>query len=116
MDDPSATILLKLAVVFLLVLTNGVFVAAEFAVVSVRRSRIEALVAQGNRRARNVVRIMEDVRAFISAVQFGITVASLALGSIGEETFAQMFQPVLAKIIPGNFGPALASHSIATAM
>ena len=116
MDDPSATILLKLAVVFLLVLTNGVFVAAEFAVVSVRRSRIEALVAQGNRRARTVTRILEDVRAFISAVQFGITVASLALGWIGEETFAQMFHPVLDQIIPGSFGPTVAAHSIATAL
>jgi putative hemolysin len=95
MDEPSAgSILLKLATVMVLVLANGFFVAAEFAIVSVRRSRIEALAVQGNKRARTVLRSMDDVRAFISAVQFGITVASLVLGWLGEETFAPLFQPL----------------------
>jgi CBS domain containing-hemolysin-like protein len=117
MDEPSASsILLKLATVILLVLANGFFVAAEFAIVSVRRSRIEALVAQGNRRARTVLHALEDVRAFISAVQFGITVASLVLGWLGEETFARVFQPPLERIIPGSFAPTVAAHSIATAL
>jgi putative hemolysin len=117
MDEPSAgSILLKLVTVILLVLANGFFVAAEFAIVSVRRSRIEALAAQGSKRARAVLRSLEDVRAFISAVQFGITVASLVLGWLGEETFAPLFQPFLERVIPGPVGPAVAAHSIATAL
>jgi CBS domain containing-hemolysin-like protein len=99
MDESSLwPIILKVVVVFLLVLANGYFVAAEFAVVSVRRSRIVGLVAEGNKRARVVMRLMDNLTAFISTVQVGITVASLLLGAVGEETFAQILEPAFARL------------------
>ncbi len=106
--------LVKLAVVLLLVLANGYFVAAEFAMVSIRRSRIDPLAAEGNRRARAVLRVLDDVTAFISACQFGITVASLVLGWLGEETFAHLIAPWLEKIIPSSWAAMLTAHSLAT--
>ena len=117
MDDPSTgSLLLKLAVVLLLVLANAFFVAAEFAMVSIRRSRIEALAAQGKKRAESVLRVLQDITAFISTVQFGITATSLALGWIGEEAFAHLLQPPLERFIPGSVAPVIGAHSIATAL
>jgi CBS domain containing-hemolysin-like protein len=108
------SILWKLAVVLLLVLANGYFVAAEFAIVSIRRSQVEALVADGNRRARAVLRVMGDITAFISACQFGITVASLVLGWLGEKNLAQLIEPGLDRILPESISPIVAAHTIAS--
>ncbi|HTG14809.1 MAG TPA: hemolysin family protein [Blastocatellia bacterium] len=108
-------ILIKLAVVLLLALANGFFVASEFALVSVRRSRIAALVADGNKRARTVMRVIEHLDAFISATQLGITLASLALGWIGEQTLAELFTPVFHAILPGT-ASEIAAHSVAVAV
>src|SRR5258705_8709840 len=80
------------AIVLLLVLANGFFVASEFALVGVRRSRIETLATQGNRRARRLVRLLDNLNAYISATQLGITMASLALGWIGEPVFAHLLE------------------------
>ena len=113
MDGSSLlTVLLKLAVVFVLVLANGFFVASEFALVTVRRSRIAALIAEGNRPARTVMRIIENLTAYISAFQLGITLASLALGWIGEDTLAHVLQPALERMLPGA-ASTVAAHSIA---
>ena len=87
------------AIVFLLVLANGFFVASEFALVGVRRSRIETLAAQGNRRARRLHRLLDDLNAYISATQLGITMASLALGWIGEPVFAHLLERPLNGIV-----------------
>ena len=106
------TVLLKLAVVFVLVLANGFFVASEFALVTVRRSRMAALVADGNRPARTVMRIIENLTAYISAFQLGITIASLALGWIGEDTLAHVLQPLLERTLPGA-SSTVAAHTIA---
>jgi CBS domain containing-hemolysin-like protein len=106
------TVLLKLAVVFVLVLANGFFVASEFALVTVRRSRIAALVAEGNRPARTVMRIIENLTAYISAFQLGITLASLALGWVGEDTLAHLLQPLLERTLPGA-ASTVAAHTIA---
>ncbi|HTF38092.1 MAG TPA: hemolysin family protein [Blastocatellia bacterium] len=106
------TVLLKLAVVFVLVLANGFFVASEFALVTVRRSRMAALVADGNRPARTVMRIIENLTAYISAFQLGITLASLALGWIGEDTLAHVLQPLLERTLPGA-ASTVAAHTIA---
>jgi CBS domain containing-hemolysin-like protein len=115
MDAASiVSILWKLAVVLLLVLANGYFVAAEFAIVSVRQSRIEALAADGNRRARAVLRVMGDIKSFISACQFGITVASLVLGWLGEKNLAQLIEPALESILPESISSVVAAHTIAT--
>jgi CBS domain containing-hemolysin-like protein len=90
--------LLKLSAIAFLVATNGFFVAAEFALVSVRRARLEARAAAGSRNARSALRLLDNPTIFISAVQFGITLASLALGWIGEPTVASWLEPIAARI------------------
>src|SRR5262245_31826738 len=90
-DDAAFSVTLlkflaKFAAVFLLVGANGFFVGAEFALVSVRRTRLEARAAAGSRRAHAALRLLGNPTLFISATQLGITIASLALGWIGEPT------------------------------
>jgi CBS domain containing-hemolysin-like protein len=84
---------LYLFLVLLLVLANGFFVAAEFSLVSVRRSRVVALVESGNARAAILLGMLDSLNSYISATQLGITMASLGLGWIGE--------PALAKLLEG---------------
>jgi CBS domain containing-hemolysin-like protein len=116
MDGSSLSgVLIKLALVLLLVLANGFFVASEFALVSVRRSRITTLVAHGNKRARSLIRVIEHLDAYISATQLGITLASLALGWIGEQTLAHLFTPLFRVVLPGT-PSELAAHSVAVAV
>lgn len=86
--------LLKLASVVILVGLNGFFVASEFSLVSVRRARMEARAAAGSQNARATLRLLDNPTTFISAVQFGITLASLALGWIGEPTVAAFLEPI----------------------
>ena len=86
---------LYLLLVILLVLANGFFVASEFALVGVRRSRIAALAAGGNRRAKLLLELIDNLNAYISATQLGITMASLALGWIGEPVFAHLLEEPL---------------------
>jgi len=90
--------LLKLCAIFLLVATNGFFVASEFALVSVRRARLELRAAAGSGGAKAALRLVDNPTIFISAVQFGITLASLALGWIGEPTLAALLEPIAASI------------------
>lgn len=89
---------LKLTAILFLVSANGYFVASEFALVSVRRARLEARAAAGNKNARAALRLLDNPTVFISAVQFGITLASLALGWIGEPTVAALLEPVASAI------------------
>jgi CBS domain containing-hemolysin-like protein len=84
----AGTITFRLAMVLLLVAANAFFVAAEFALVAVRRSRIDQLVAEGNRSAAVVQRALNELDRYISGTQLGITLASLALGWIGEPAIA----------------------------
>jgi CBS domain containing-hemolysin-like protein len=90
--------LLKLVAIALLVATNGFFVASEFALVSVRRARLEARAAAGSKNASAALRLLDNPTIFISAVQFGITLASLALGWIGEPTVARLLEPIASAI------------------
>ena len=113
--SPLLTVLLKLAVVFILVLANAFFVGAEFALVSLRRSRIAGLVAAGHKRATLLLRITEDLTGYISACQVGVTLASLALGWIGENTIAQLLNPVTDLILSG-VASTVAAHSTAVAI
>ncbi|MGH9916642.1 MAG: hemolysin family protein, partial [Pyrinomonadaceae bacterium] len=85
----------KLISVVLLVLANGFFVASEFALVGVRRSRIVAQAASGNTRAQRLVGMLDNLSAYVSATQLGITLASLALGWIGEPALAHLIEPPL---------------------
>lgn len=86
---------LYLLVVVLLVLANGFFVASEFALVGARRSRIASLSQGGNRRAKLLLQLIDSLNAYISATQLGITMASLALGWIGEPVFAHLLEAPL---------------------
>ncbi len=83
---------LNIIIVFLLVLANGFFVASEFSLVSVRRSRIQFLADTGNRRAKVLLELVDNLNAYISATQLGITLASLALGWIGEPAIAHLLE------------------------
>ncbi|MFY0545281.1 hemolysin family protein [Brevibacillus sp. H7] len=85
-----------LFMVLFLVFLNGFFVATEFAVVKVRESRITQLVAEGNKRARNVGQVLNNLDAYLSACQLGITLASLGLGWLGEPAIAHLLHPVFA--------------------
>ena len=102
---------LKLLAVFALVAVNGVFVAAEFALVSVRPTRIDQLAAEGNRRARLVKRAMADPNRFISAAQVGITMASLGLGWLAEPAVAELLVPIFKPVL-GSEGK-IGAHLIA---
>ncbi|MBX7055014.1 MAG: hemolysin family protein [Pyrinomonadaceae bacterium] len=96
MEEPNALISLsKLLLVVLLVIANGFFVASEFALVAVRKTRIEALAAE-SRSARRVLNILNNLSAYISATQLGITLASLGLGWVGEPAVAALIDPLLA--------------------
>jgi magnesium and cobalt exporter, CNNM family len=90
--------LLKLTALVILVALNGFFVASEFSLVSVRRARMEARAAAGSKNARAALRLLDNPTIFISAVQFGITLASLALGWIGEPTVASILEPIASGI------------------
>lgn len=83
---------LNLLIVLLLVLANGFFVASEFSLVGVRRSRIETLARSGDRRAKRLLPLISNLNAYISATQLGITLASLALGWIGEPAVAHLLE------------------------
>src|SRR5215213_8277014 len=88
----ATTIAINLVAVLLLVAANGFFVAAEFALVGVRSSRIETLVAAGNRTAKRLMALLQNLNAYLSACQLGITLASLALGWIGEPAIARLLE------------------------
>jgi CBS domain containing-hemolysin-like protein len=91
----DATILLQLLAVAFLVLLNGFFVAAEFAIVKVRETQLQPLIAKGHRRARIARLVTENLDASLSATQLGITLASLGLGWIGKPVFSALLEPVM---------------------
>jgi magnesium and cobalt exporter, CNNM family len=82
----------RLLAVVVLVAANAFFVAAEFALVAARRTRIEAMIRRGDRRARTVRRALQDLYRQLSAAQLGITVASILLGYVAEDTVAHLFR------------------------
>ncbi|HZS09101.1 MAG TPA: hemolysin family protein [Blastocatellia bacterium] len=100
----------KLLLVFLIVLANGFFVAAEFALVSVRRARIEMLASGGTPGAKAVLRALNHLDALLSSTQFGVTLASLALGWVGESTLEHLVEPVFEHYLPVNL-VAAAAHT-----
>ena len=93
------TVLLLLAVV-VLVLLNGFFVAAEFALVRVRRSRMEEEAEEGRRGARLVVRQLDELSRYLAACQLGITFTSLGIGFLGEPAVADIFESILGDELP----------------
>jgi CBS domain containing-hemolysin-like protein len=104
------TTLLYLALTFLLVLLNAFFVAAEFALVKMRPTRLEQLIRNGDGRARLALRMSQHLDEYLSACQIGVTLASLGLGWVGEPAVAHFLEPRLASL--GGWA-ALAAHGIA---
>ena len=98
--------------VLLLVLANGFFVASEFSLVAVRRSRVLTLVEEGeDSRAKILLELVDNLNIYISATQLGITMSSLALGWIGEPAFARLIEVPLKGIVSDA-----ARHTIAFAL
>lgn len=95
--DP-ASIIFNLVLVLFLVVANGFFVAAEFAMVKVRSTRLETLVSEGNTRAKFAQNLITHLDAYLSACQLGITLASLGLGWVGEPAIAEMIEPFMQQL------------------
>src|SRR3954466_13523078 len=93
------TVLLLLAVLAL-VLLNGYFVAAEFALVRVRRSRMEEEVEEGRKGAAQVVKMLDDLSRYLASCQLGITFTSLGIGFLGEPAVADIFERALGDDVP----------------
>ena len=113
------TIIIKLLAVLLLVGANGFFVAAEFALVGVRVSRIETLAAAGSRSAKRVMELLRNLNSYLSGCQLGITLASLALGWIGEPAIARLLEGPLSGLSRVVSNPATVEtlrHGIAFAI
>src|SRR6201999_2562119 len=87
--------LFRAIMVALFILANSFFVAAEFALISVRETRMQQLLALGRPGARTVLQLKHNIDDFLPAVQFGVTLASLALGGIGEPAIADALVDVL---------------------
>ncbi len=102
-----------LVLAFFFVLANGFFVAAEFAIVKVRSTQLAELAEEGSRRAIMARKLTKNLDAYLSATQLGITLASLALGWIGEPAFEHLIEPFFRQF--GSAGQAYA-RSIATAV
>ena len=115
-----SSIILKLLAVMVLVGINAYFVATEFALVAVRRTRIEQRLRGGDKRAKHVAHALDHPDQFISAAQLGITVASIAIGYIAEDTIAALILPYVQRVslnlghIPLLGDPVITGHIIAT--
>jgi len=106
--------LLGILAVFVLVAANGFFVAAEFSLVAVRRSRVAELVAAGRMNATALQRAVDNLDANLAATQLGITISSLALGWIGEPALAHLIEPYLG-FLPASAATA-GAHAVAIAV
>jgi putative hemolysin len=111
MEDASS-MLWGVVIVIALVVVNAFFVAAEYALVRVRRIRMEALAARGSRLARVVLHCLDHLNRYIAGVQVGITLAGLAMGRFGEPALAALFDPLFALIFP----PSLLGPEVSTAL
>lgn len=114
MDEPSSLVTAgKLLAVLALVLANGFFVAAEFSLVAMRRSRVEQLLAEGHPLAPAVQRAVQHLDTYLAATQLGITMASLGLGWIGEPALAGLIEPAF-RFLPQMWAQ-VGSHTLAAA-
>ena len=114
MEHSLTEILWRLAGVLALVFANGFFVAAEFAIIAVRKTRIDQMIAEGHTGAKAVRRAISDPDSYIAATQLGITMASIGLGWIGEPALAELVNPAVT-FLPTGIAEAT-SHSIAVAI
>ena len=93
--SPLYVYVLNLILVFVLVFANAFFVVSEFAIVKIRRTKLEELAHFGNKRAKIALKITENLNTYLSAIQLGITLASLGLGWIGEPAVASLLEELL---------------------
>ena len=114
MEYSPGDIIWRLIAVLALVFANGFFVAAEFAIVTVRKTRVDQLIAEGNWGAHAVRRAVSDPDRYIAATQLGITMASIGLGWIGEPALASVIEPSLT-LLPDLIA-ATTAHTIAVAV
>src|SRR2546430_707138 len=111
-EDRAMTIAWKLAGILALILANAFFVAGEFALVSLRRTRIKELVSRGSRRAVSVQRAVSQLNLMLSGPRLGVTLTALGLGALGERTLAHELSRLFVAL-PHPLH-AIASHAIAT--
>src|SRR6476646_1920471 len=114
MEVSLVATLWRLAGLWALVFANGFFVAAEFSIVAVRKTRIDQMIAEGHRGARAVRRAVTNPDSYIAATQLGITMASLGLGWIGEPALAGLIRPAL-DFVPADIAETTA-HSMSVAV
>jgi len=111
-DTGITASVLGLLIVPILIIMNGFFVAAEFALVAVRRTRVEELVNQGRPGAKSLMFAIENMNRSVAACQLGITLASLALGFVSEPAIAGLIKPLFAHFPPEFHGPITRACSI----
>lgn len=104
-------ILINIFVIAFLLFVNGFFVAAEFALVKVRKTRLEQLCNEGNSNARKALKLVNDTNKMLAAAQLGVTIASIALGWVAESTIVQLIAPVIKFVAGGSSTTAV--HAIA---
>ncbi len=110
------TLLIPLLIIAVMVLVNGFFVAAEFAIIGVRSSKVDQMVQEGSKEAESVQEILDSPRKkerYIATAQLGITIASLGLGMYGEPKIAEFIGPYLTRLIGSQVSPAIL-HTIST--
>lgn len=112
--DGGLSDILGIFLVFLLVAANGFFVASEFSLVAVRRSRVAELAAGGRANAAALLSAVDNLDANLAATQLGITISSLALGWVGEPALAHLIEPLLTTAL-GPYAVA-GSHAVAVAI
>lgn len=108
--DEIGSIFFNFFIIGLLLFANGFFVAAEFSMVSVRKTRITQLTDEGNFSAKIALATLKDLDKFIAAVQLGVTISSIALGWVGEATLVRMILPLF-RFLPDNY-QLVAAHSV----
>lgn len=107
--SPAYVYIINLALVLLLVFANAFFVVSEFAIVKIRRTKLEELTHAGNKRAKIALKINDHLNTYLSAIQLGITLASLGLGWIGEPAVSHLLEELFAGFFEGN---AILLHSV----
>ncbi len=110
----SGNIVFNLLIIVLLLFSNGFFVASEFAMVKVRKTRIEQLVKEGDFNAKIALEALKDLDKFIAAVQLGVTISSIGLGWVGEGTLARIIEPLFV-FLPG-ISQTVATHTVSATL
>ncbi len=112
--DETGSIYFNLFVIAFLLFSNGFFVASEFAMVKVRKTRIEQLVNEGNYNAKIAMEALKDLDKFIASVQLGVTISSIGLGWVGEGTLARIIEPLFV-FLPG-ISKTVATHTVSASI